>query len=163
MKTPNAVIGVIGTDFYVGFESNTTTVICYKGKVSVTPTNGAHAANNSGQSDAASNSVTVSAGPNGGNHFGDAAFRVSGHEHAASNVAGQPHRHGHTDERRNPASGPHASLGYYWHRSGGGTRCRTWRRPDARRWHDTATRRNRSLREAELRTPSFQKASRICA
>jgi hypothetical protein len=62
MKTPNAVIGVIGTDFYVGFESNSTTVICYKGKVSVTPTNGAHAANNSGQSDAASNSVTVSAG-----------------------------------------------------------------------------------------------------
>jgi ferric-dicitrate binding protein FerR (iron transport regulator) len=62
MKTPNAVIGVIGTDFYVGFESNTTTVICYKGQVSVTPANGAHAANNSGQSDAASNSITVSAG-----------------------------------------------------------------------------------------------------
>src|SRR6202044_198237 len=62
VKTPNAVIGVIGTDFYVGFESNTTTVICYKGKVSVTPTNGAHTGNNSGQSNAASNSVTVSAG-----------------------------------------------------------------------------------------------------
>jgi ferric-dicitrate binding protein FerR (iron transport regulator) len=62
VKTPNAVIGVIGTDFYVGFENNSTTVICYKGKVSVTPANGAHAANNSGQSDAASNSVTVSAG-----------------------------------------------------------------------------------------------------
>jgi ferric-dicitrate binding protein FerR (iron transport regulator) len=59
MKTPNAVIGVIGTDFYVGFESNTTTVICYKGKVSVTPTNGAHTGNNSGQSNTASNSVTV--------------------------------------------------------------------------------------------------------
>src|SRR5271156_5495967 len=56
VTTPNAVIGVIGTDFYVGFESNTTTVICYKGKVSVTPTNGAHTANNSGQSNAASNS-----------------------------------------------------------------------------------------------------------
>lgn len=62
MKTPNAVIGVIGTDFYVGFENNATTVICYKGKVSVTPTNGAHAGNNSGQSYATSNSVTVSAG-----------------------------------------------------------------------------------------------------
>src|ERR1019366_9038651 len=37
MKTPNAVIGVIGTDFYVGFESNRTTVICYQGQVSVTP------------------------------------------------------------------------------------------------------------------------------
>jgi len=58
MKTPNAVIGVIGTDFYVGFENNATTVICYKGKVSVTPTNGAHTGNNSGQS----NAVTVSAG-----------------------------------------------------------------------------------------------------
>jgi len=62
VKTPNAVIGVIGTDFYAAFESNTTTVICYKGKVSVTPLNGAHAANNSGQSDATSNSITVSAG-----------------------------------------------------------------------------------------------------
>jgi len=62
VKTPNAVIGVIGTDFYVGFESNSTTVICYKGKVSVTPLNGAHPANNSGQTDAASNSITVSAG-----------------------------------------------------------------------------------------------------
>ncbi len=62
MKTPNAVIGVIGTDFYVGFESNTTTVICYKGQVTVTPLNGAHAANNSGQSSTASNSIAVSAG-----------------------------------------------------------------------------------------------------
>src|ERR1700726_2709081 len=52
VKTPNAVIGVIGTDFYAAFESNTTTVICYKGKVSVTPLNGAHAANNAEQSDA---------------------------------------------------------------------------------------------------------------
>ena len=37
MKTPNAVIGVIGTDFYVEYASNKTTVICYNGKVSVTP------------------------------------------------------------------------------------------------------------------------------
>jgi ferric-dicitrate binding protein FerR (iron transport regulator) len=62
MKTPNAVIGVIGTDFYVAFESNTTTVICYKGQVMVTPLNGAHVANNSGQSSTASNSITVNAG-----------------------------------------------------------------------------------------------------
>jgi hypothetical protein len=37
VKTPNAVIGVIGTDFYVGYENDLTTVICYVGKVSVTP------------------------------------------------------------------------------------------------------------------------------
>lgn len=37
VKTPNAVIGVIGTDFYVGVAGNKTTVICYKGKVTVTP------------------------------------------------------------------------------------------------------------------------------
>jgi len=35
VKTPNAVIGVLGTDFYVGYENNLTTVICYKGTVSV--------------------------------------------------------------------------------------------------------------------------------
>jgi len=36
VKTPNAVIGVIGTDFYVAFENGRTTVICYTGQVSVT-------------------------------------------------------------------------------------------------------------------------------
>lgn len=36
VRTPNAVIGVIGTDFYVGYENERTTVICYVGKVSVT-------------------------------------------------------------------------------------------------------------------------------
>jgi len=36
VRTPNAVIGVIGTDFYVGYESGRTTVICYTGQVSVT-------------------------------------------------------------------------------------------------------------------------------
>jgi FecR-like protein len=35
VKTPNAVIGVIGTDFYVGYENDLTTVICYVGQVSV--------------------------------------------------------------------------------------------------------------------------------
>jgi hypothetical protein len=35
VKTPNAVIGVIGTDFYVAFENGRTTVICYSGQVSV--------------------------------------------------------------------------------------------------------------------------------
>jgi hypothetical protein len=35
VKTPNAVIGVIGTDFYVAYENDLTTVICYVGKVTV--------------------------------------------------------------------------------------------------------------------------------
>ena len=41
VRTPNAVIGVIGTDFYVGYENARTTVICYTGKVLVTPASGA--------------------------------------------------------------------------------------------------------------------------
>jgi hypothetical protein len=35
VKTPNAVIGVIGTDFYVAYENDLTTVICYVGQVTV--------------------------------------------------------------------------------------------------------------------------------
>jgi hypothetical protein len=38
VKTANAVIGVTGTDFYVGYADNKTTVICYSGTVAVTPT-----------------------------------------------------------------------------------------------------------------------------
>jgi hypothetical protein len=41
VRTPNAVIGVTGTDFYVGYENNLTTVICYEGTVAVTPSSGA--------------------------------------------------------------------------------------------------------------------------
>src|SRR5271156_1191777 len=33
VRTPNAVIGVTGTDFYVGYADNLTTVICYVGSV----------------------------------------------------------------------------------------------------------------------------------
>ena len=62
VKTPNAVIGVIGTDFYVGFEANRTTVICYKGLVSVTPSGNATATNNSGQGSSGSNAISVGAG-----------------------------------------------------------------------------------------------------
>jgi hypothetical protein len=39
VKTPHAVIGVIGTDFYVFVDADRTLVICYTGKVSVTPNN----------------------------------------------------------------------------------------------------------------------------
>ncbi len=49
MKTPNAVIGVIGTDFFVSYQTNKTTVICYTGKVSVTPIGNAKVVKNSGQ------------------------------------------------------------------------------------------------------------------
>ena len=56
MKTPNAVIGVIGTDFYTSFEGNKTTVICYKGQITVTPIGSAVAAGVS------SSAITVSAG-----------------------------------------------------------------------------------------------------
>jgi ferric-dicitrate binding protein FerR (iron transport regulator) len=59
MKTPNAVIGVIGTDFYTSFEGNKTTVICYKGQVTVTPVGNAVA---SGVSGSTSSAITVSAG-----------------------------------------------------------------------------------------------------
>jgi hypothetical protein len=41
VRTPNAIIGVTGTDFYVGYENNLTTVICYEGTVAVTPASGA--------------------------------------------------------------------------------------------------------------------------
>lgn len=62
MKTPNAVIGVIGTDFYVGYEANKTTVICYKGQVTVSALGNAKVTNNSGQANTATNSVAVAAG-----------------------------------------------------------------------------------------------------
>jgi len=38
VKTANAIIGVIGTDFYVGYANHRTIVICYAGRVAVTPT-----------------------------------------------------------------------------------------------------------------------------
>src|SRR5271154_3739515 len=62
MKTPNAVIGVIGTDFYVGYAANKTTVICYQGQVTVSPLGNAKAMNNSGQANAGTNSIAVGAG-----------------------------------------------------------------------------------------------------
>ncbi len=44
VKTPNAVIGVVGTDFYVEFSGGNTRVICYTGEVWVSPMSGAQAA-----------------------------------------------------------------------------------------------------------------------
>jgi hypothetical protein len=60
IKTPNAVIGVIGTKFYVAYGNNKTTVICYTGVVTVTPLAGALAMG-AAQAGTAS-SVNLSAG-----------------------------------------------------------------------------------------------------
>jgi hypothetical protein len=60
VKTANAVIGVIGTDFYVSYEANKTTVICYTGKVWVSPIGNAKVVKNSGQS--SENQIQVNAG-----------------------------------------------------------------------------------------------------
>ena len=57
VKTPNAVIGVIGTDFYVGYANGQTTVVCYDGVVSVTPLTGA-----ADQTQTTTNAITVTAG-----------------------------------------------------------------------------------------------------
>jgi len=60
VTTPNAVIGAIGTDFYVRVEPHKTTAICYKGKISVTPRGKVRMFKNSGQN--TGNSVTVNEG-----------------------------------------------------------------------------------------------------
>ncbi|MFZ3262974.1 MAG: FecR family protein [Terriglobales bacterium] len=62
VKTPNAVIGVIGTDFYVSFENNQTRVICYVGKVAVTPVAGAKILKGDNASAGSTNTVTLTAG-----------------------------------------------------------------------------------------------------
>lgn len=62
VHTPNAVIGVVGTDFYVEYGNNKTIVVCYTGAVTVTPQGGAHASNNSSNAATASNVVTLTAG-----------------------------------------------------------------------------------------------------
>jgi FecR protein len=61
VKTPNAVIGVIGTDLYVAFAGNKTTVICYQGVVSVNPVGKVQVAGN-GQAAGANSTITVNAG-----------------------------------------------------------------------------------------------------
>ena len=60
VKTANAVIGVIGTDFYVSYDPGKTTVICYTGKVAVTPIGDAKIIKNSGES--TQDQVMVNAG-----------------------------------------------------------------------------------------------------
>jgi len=62
VKTPNAVIGVIGTDFYVAYENGRTTVICYEGTLSVTPAAGAKVVDSNNSSTGSTNAITVAAG-----------------------------------------------------------------------------------------------------
>jgi len=62
VRTPNAVIGVIGTDFYVGYENDLTTVVCYVGKVSVTALGSAKVVRKSEQANAEQALVTLSPG-----------------------------------------------------------------------------------------------------
>jgi hypothetical protein len=64
VHTPQAVIGVIGTDFYVGVSGNRTVVVCYSGTLSVTPTASAQVTNQSSgtQAAGAQGAVTVLAG-----------------------------------------------------------------------------------------------------
>jgi hypothetical protein len=61
VHTPQAVIGVIGTDFFVLVTPRFTRVICYVGSLSVTPVPGAQAAA-AQQGAAAQGAVTVAAG-----------------------------------------------------------------------------------------------------
>src|SRR5580658_6596223 len=62
VRTPNAVIGVIGTDFYVGYENGLTTVICYVGQVSVTMLGSAKVVRKSDQTNSDQAQVTLLAG-----------------------------------------------------------------------------------------------------
>jgi hypothetical protein len=62
VRTPNAVIGVIGTDFYVGYENGLTTVVCYVGSVSVAAIGTAKVVRKSDQARAEQALVTLLAG-----------------------------------------------------------------------------------------------------
>ena len=62
VKTPNAVIGVIGTDFYVAYAKNRTTVICYEGQLVVTPAPGAQAVDSNSASAGTRAAITLVAG-----------------------------------------------------------------------------------------------------
>jgi hypothetical protein len=129
MKTPNAVIGVIGTDFYTSFEGNKTTVICYKGQVTVTPIGGAVAAGVSGSA------ITVSAGqmvvvtsdvpPAAPSQTPSDVLEAS--LSATAVVAEAPPHHGHLVRNVLIGSGLAVGLGlglYYGTRGGGNGTCK---------------------------------------
>jgi len=62
VKTANAVIGVIGTDFYVGYVKQRTTIICYQGVVTVTPLGGAQVLGSTHAKPGTQQTVTLNAG-----------------------------------------------------------------------------------------------------
>ncbi|MGH9530132.1 MAG: FecR family protein [Terriglobales bacterium] len=62
VRTPNAVIGVIGTDFYVGYDNDLTTVICYRGMVSVSALGSAKVVRKSDQVSSDPAQITLLAG-----------------------------------------------------------------------------------------------------
>jgi ferric-dicitrate binding protein FerR (iron transport regulator) len=62
VRTPNAVIGVIGTYFYVGYENGRTTIICYEGTLSVTPGAGAKVVDSNNSTTGSDQAIKVSAG-----------------------------------------------------------------------------------------------------
>ncbi len=62
VKTSNAVIGVIGTDFYVAYAKGRTSVICYEGRVSVTPVDNSKVLGSTDVPVASDGSVTLHSG-----------------------------------------------------------------------------------------------------
>lgn len=62
VKTPNAIIGVIGTDFYVAYGNNQTIVICYEGQITVTPLAGGAVVGSNNPSKGTSTLMTLVAG-----------------------------------------------------------------------------------------------------
>ena len=133
MKTPNAVIGVIGTDFYTSFEGNKTTVICYKGQVTVTPIGSAVAAGAGGST---SSAITVSEGqmvvvtsdvpPAGPSQTPQDVLEASLSATAVV-VASTPGHHGHVVRNVLIGSGLAVGLGlglYFGTRGGGNGTCK---------------------------------------
>lgn len=99
VRTANAVIGVIGTDFYVAYENNQTTVICYTGTVAVTPGQGAKVLKGDNATGGSSNTVTLNAGqmvvigneiPPGGYQASSTPAPVAEGSMQDTNVAGNP-------------------------------------------------------------------------
>ena len=62
VRTPNAVIGVIGTYFYVAYANGRTTIICYEGTLAVTPGPGAKVVDSNNSSTGSEQPIQVVAG-----------------------------------------------------------------------------------------------------
>ena len=61
VRTPNAVIGVIGTYFYVAYDNGRTIVICYEGTLTVTPAAGAKIVDSNNSSTGSEIAITMTA------------------------------------------------------------------------------------------------------